>query len=339
VSETPLLEAARGGDEAAFGTLVEPYRAQLQAHAYRMLGSAADAEDALQETLLNAWRGLPRFEGRSSVRSWLYTIATNVCLRVIERRPKRVLPIDYGPPGDPHEDPLKGAVEAAWVEPYPDEALSLGRAESAPEARYEERESVELAFIAALQYLPPRQRAVLILRDVLGFSAREVAEALEGSPASVDSALQRAHKTVDERLPGQDQQATLRSLGDEDLRKVVDGYVDAWQQDDVDALVAMLAEEATFTMPPIPTWFSGRDAIADFLRARPLSGDERWRLVPTRANGQLAFAHYQWKPDRDRFVAHAIHVLTLEGTRIRDITAFRTPEAFGRFRLPDEIEA
>jgi RNA polymerase sigma-70 factor (ECF subfamily) len=336
--EGELLAAARGGDEAAFGMLVEPYRAQLQAHAYRMLGSVADAEDALQETLLNAWRGLPRFEGRSSLRSWLYTIATHVCLRAIERRPKRVLPIDYGPPGDPHQETLPRAVEEAWVEPYPDDALGPDEGDSAPDARYERRESVELAFIAALQYLPPRQRAVLILRDVLGFKAREVAEALEASPAAVDSALQRAHKTVDERLPRQDQQTTLRSLEDEDLRTVVNGYVDAWEQDDVDALVAMLTDEPTFTMPPIPTWFRGRAAISEFLRARPMSGDERWRLVPTRANGQLAFAHYQWKPDRERFVAHGIDVLTLEGPRIRDITAFLTPEAFGPFGLPDELE-
>lgn len=339
MSESEQLDAARGGDEAAFAALVEPYRAQLQAHAYRMLGSVADAEDALQETLLNAWRGLSRFEGRSSLRSWLYTIATRVCLRAIERRPKRVLPIDYGPPGDPHRETLPRAVEEAWVEPFPDDALGPDAKDAGPDARYERRESVELAFIAALQYLPPRQRAVLILRDVLGFSAREVAEALDASPASVDSALQRAHKTVDERLPGQDQQTTLRSLDDEDLRTLVNGYVDAWQHDDVDALVAMLADEATFTMPPVPTWFIGRDAIARFLRARPLSGDDRWRLVPTRANGQLAFAHYQWQADRERFIAHAIQVLTLDGTRIRDITVFLTPEVFGRFDLPDEIEA
>src|SRR4051812_11548969 len=174
-----------------------------------MLGSPQDGEDALQDALLRAWRGLPRFEGRSSLRSWLYTIATNACLKVIERRPKRVLPIDYGPAADPHDGPGEPLVESVWVEPYPDERLALQDGFAAPEARYEQRESVELAFVAALQHLPARQRAVLILREVLGFSGAEVADALDTTPASVYSALQRAHKTVDERLPEQSQQATL----------------------------------------------------------------------------------------------------------------------------------
>src|SRR5947208_1593602 len=211
-NERELLEAARQGDEDAYGRLVGPYRAELQAHCYRMLGSVTDAEDALQEALLRAWRGLPRFEGRSSLRSLLYKIATNACLKAIERRPKRVLPIDYSPAADPHDGPGEPVVESVWVEPYPDERLGLEDALASPEARYEQRESVELAFIAALQHLGARQRAVLILRDVLGFSAREVAEALDTTPASVDSALQRAHKTVDERLPERSQQATLRAL-------------------------------------------------------------------------------------------------------------------------------
>src|SRR2546421_6897314 len=228
--ERNLLEAARGGDQDAYGRLLEPYRAQLHAHCYRMLGSVHDAEDALQEASLRAWRGLARFEGRSSLRSWLYTIATNTCLNAIEKRPKRVLPIDYGPATDPHDGPGEPVVESVWVEPYPDEVLGLEDAFASPEARYEQRESVELAFIAALQHLGARQRAVLILRDVLGLSAREVAEALDTTPASVDSALQRAHKTVDERLPEESQQTTLRSLGDAALRDVVEHYVDAWQR-------------------------------------------------------------------------------------------------------------
>ena len=188
---------------------VEPYRAELQAHCYRMLGSAQDAEDALQDALTNAWRALPRFEGRSSLRAWLYKIATNACLKQIERRPKRVLPIDYGPATDPHEAPAEPLVESVWVEPYPDARLGLDAPVAGPEARYELRESVELAFIAVLQHLPPRQRAVLILRDVLGFSGAEVADALDTTPASVYSALQRAHQAVDERMPAQSQQATL----------------------------------------------------------------------------------------------------------------------------------
>ena len=337
VNERELLEAARRGDEDAYGRLVGQYRAELHAHCYRMLGSVPDAEDALQEALLRAWRGLPRFEGRSSLRSWLYKVATNACLRLIERRPRRVLPIDYGPEADPHDGPGEPLVESVWVDPYPDAKLGLEDGPAGPEARYEQRESVELAFIAALQHLPARQRAVLILRDVLGFSAREVAEALETTPASVDSALQRAHKSVDERLPEQSQQATLRSLGDVALRDVVERYVDAWERGDVEAVVAMLAENATIAMPPIPTWYRGRDAVAAFLRGWPLAGERRWRLLPAQANGQLAVAHYIWDGEKGSFIAHSINVLGLRGARIQEITAFLEPETFLRFGLADEL--
>jgi RNA polymerase sigma-70 factor (ECF subfamily) len=337
MNDRELLERAKAGDEHAFRRLVEPYRGALYGHAYRMLGSAPDAEDAVQESLLNAWRGLARFEGRSSLRSWLYRIATNATLKIIERRPKRVLPIDYGPaaePGDPVGEPL---VESMWVEPAADDSLGLEGGQASPAARYELRESVELAFIAALQHLPPRQRAVLILRDVLGFSAREAAEVLEATPASIDSALQRAHQTVDERLPEQDQQATLRTLDDAALRRIINGYVEAWQRDDVDALAAMLTDEAALAMPPHATWVGGRAAIAEFLRAGPMREGNRWRLVRARANGQLAFGHYGWHEERGAFVAHAIDVLTLDGDRIAEITAFMNPEAFAGFGLPDEL--
>src|SRR5881398_1687515 len=228
MNERDLLEAAKRGDEDAFGRLVAPFRRELQAHAYRMLGSAADAEDALQDALLGAWRALPRFEGRSSLKSWLFTIATNACLKAIERRPKRVLPIDYGPAADPHDGPAEPLLESVWVEPYPDAKLGLEDGFAGPEARYEQRESVELAFIAALQHLPARQRAVLILREVLGFSARETSEMLSTSVAAVNSALQRARKSVEARTGEQSQQATLRALGDERLRELVDSYVTAW---------------------------------------------------------------------------------------------------------------
>jgi RNA polymerase sigma-70 factor, ECF subfamily len=339
VNERQLLEAARGGDEDAFARLVEPHRSALHAHCYRMLGSVADAEDALQEALLRAWRGLSRFEGRSSFRSWLYAIATNASLHAIERRPKRVLPIDYAPAADPHDGPGEPIVESVWVEPYPDERLGLEDGLTAPEASYEQRESVELAFIAALQHLPARQRAVLILRDVLGFSAGETAETLETTPTGVDSALQRAHKAVDERLPEQSQQATLRAVGDERVRRLVQDYMDAWERGDVDALVAMLTEDATMTMPPLPTWYLGREAVAAFLSGWPLAGELRSRLVPVRANGQLAFGHYAWDPEGRRFMAHAINVLTLRGARIEEITTFLTPGAFVTFGLPDVIHA
>src|SRR5437588_1191569 len=192
MQEQQLIAAARGGDEAAYGRLVESYRGELHAHCYRMLGSVHDAEDALQEALLRAWRGLPRFEGRSSLRSWLYTIATNTCLNAIAKRPKRVLPIDYAPAADPHEGPGEPVIESVWVEPYPDETLGLEGGCASPEARYEQREAVQPAFVAALQNLAPNQRAVLILRQVLGFSAREVADRLEHSVPSVNIAPPRA---------------------------------------------------------------------------------------------------------------------------------------------------
>jgi RNA polymerase sigma-70 factor (ECF subfamily) len=328
MTDAEILNAARGGDEAAFDRLVADHRRELLAHCYRMLGSPADAEDALQDALLRAWRALPRFEGRSSLRSWLYRIATNACLRALERRPPRVLPIDYGPPADPHDAPAAPLVESVWIEPYPDELLGV-------EADYEQREAVELAFIAALQHLPARQRAVLILRDVLGFSAREVAETLDTTPVSIDSALQRAHKAVDQRMPERTQQATLGALDDETLRAMVDRYREAWERADVDAVKSMLAEDAVLAMPPHPTWYEGRDAIGDFLRLRPFRPGWRERVVPTRANGQLAFAHYAWKDGR--FVPHVLGVVGFRGTEIADMTFFRTAAPFARFDLPETV--
>jgi RNA polymerase sigma-70 factor (ECF subfamily) len=318
--------------DAEYERLVAPHRAELHAHCYRMLGSVHDAEDAMQEALLRAWRGLSSFEGRSSLRSWLYTIATNACLRTIERRPARVMPVDFGPAADPHDGPAEPLLESVWVEPYPDQALGLEDGFAGPAARYERRESVELAFIAALQHLPARQRAVLILRDVLGFSGGEVAEMLDTSPASVYSLLQRAHKTVDERLPARSQQATLRALGDVALGELVERYVAAWERSDVDAVVALLAEDAAMTMPPIATWYRGRPAIARFLRGWPLSGELRWRTVRVQASGQPALGFYLW--DGSKYAAHGVNVLTLEGAQITEITAFLTPESYPGFGLP-----
>jgi RNA polymerase sigma-70 factor (ECF subfamily) len=316
-----LVEAARG-DENAFARLVDPYRGELHAHCYRMLGSVHDAEDALQDSLLRAWRGLERFEGRSSLRSWLYRIATNVCLDVIGRRPKRVLPVDYGPAADPHGGPGEPVVESVWVEPYPDERLGIEDGFAAPEARYEQREAVELAFVAALQLLPATQRAVLILREVLGFSAQEVADSLDTTVASVNSALQRARAGVEAKLPEQSQQATLRALGDDRLREIVDRYVDAWERNDVETVVAMLTEDATFAMPPLATWFGPLDEIEIFLAGWPLSGAWRWRPIPVRANGQPALAFYAWDEDAQGYLPFALNVLTLRGDKISDVVAF-----------------
>ena len=331
--ERELLDAVRSGDRDAFGRLVEPYRRELHAHCYRMLGSYADAEDAFQETLLRAWRGLTRFEERSSLRTWLYRIATNTCLRAIERRPARVLPIDYEPATDPRDGLGEGVDEALWLEPYPDVELGF----AGPEARYEQREAIELAFIAALQHLPARQRAVLILRDVLGFSARETAEALETTPVSIDSALQRAHKNVHERLPSRSQQQTLRQLGDEELSRIVERFVAAWEGNDVDAVVAMLTEDVRLVMPPLPTWFDGREQVAASLRLYGLVGLERWRLVPAAANGQAACAAYTWDDETGAFVPHCLQVLTLQGDLIAAMTSFIAPETFGRFGLPASL--
>jgi RNA polymerase sigma-70 factor, ECF subfamily len=335
-SESELLDAAASGDRDAFGRLVEAYRRELHAHCYRMLGSYADAEDALQETMLRAWRGLPGFEGRSSLRSWVYRIATNACLRAIERRPKRVLPIDYAPAADPHDGLADPVSEPVWLEPYPDTQLAV-EGPTGPDARYEQREAVELAFIAALQHLPARQRAVLILRDVLGFTARETAAVLETTPVSVYSAVQRARNAVDERLPSRTQQEALRRLGDDELSELVERFVTAWERNDVDAVVSMLAEDARMTMPPIPSWYSGRERVAAFLRGYSLAEIKRWRLLPTSANGQPALAGYLWDEQTEAFTPYCLYVLTLHEGRIDEITAFVSPDTFQRFGLPESI--
>jgi RNA polymerase sigma-70 factor (ECF subfamily) len=333
--EQGLLAAARGGDEDAFRRIVEHHRGGLHAHCYRMLGSLHDAEDMLQETFLRAWRALPDFRGRSSLSTWLYRIATNACLDAIAHRPKRVLPVDYGPATNPL-DPGEPLVESVWIEPYPDERFGVEDGYAAPEARYERREAVELAFIAALQHLPATQRAVLILREVLGFSAREVAEQLETTVASVNSALQRARKSVTDRLPEQSQQATLRSLGDERVRELVEAYVDAWAKGDVDALRALLAEDAVFSMPPWASWWRGGARIAGFAK-QAVEFCATARAIPIRANGQAAIAYYSEEEDTGRFKAQAIDVLTFRDGRIKDITAFVTPQAFADFGLPEVL--
>ena len=305
--ERELLTAARAGDENAYRGLVEPRRAELHAHCYRMLGSVQDAEDAVQETLLRAWRGLPRFEGRSSLRAWLYTIATNACLNGIARRPKRVLPPATCPPPSPARCRVGRSPNRCGSSRTPDEQIGIESGYAAPEARYEQRESLELAFVAALQHLAPRQRAVLILREVLGFSAAEAASSLGTTVASVNSALQRARKTLDGLLPEQSQQTTLRALGDERLRRLAERYADAIERSDVETLLSMLTEDAAWSMPPLATWYRGHESIARFLVEYPLT--LRWRHLPTHANGQVAVGCYIWDEERGVFGADVIDVL------------------------------
>jgi RNA polymerase sigma-70 factor (ECF subfamily) len=328
--------ATSAPSEEAFRLLVEDHRRELHAHCYRMLGSLHDAEDALQDTLLRAWRGLPEFSGRGSLRGWLYRIATNACLDAISRRSRRVLPIDYGPSSTPSSGNGEPLLESVWIEPYPDEALGLADGYAGPDARYEQREAVELAFVASLQHLPATQRAVLILRDVLGFSAREVAETLETSVASVNSAMQRARRAVEQRLPERSQQETLRTLGDEQMRKLVEDYLEAWTRADVDTLKALLAEDAVFSMPPWPIWWQGAETIAGFSKTAVAVCPDT-RTMSIHASGQVAVAAYGLDPDTGRYTATAIDVYTLQDGRIKEITAFVMPELFVHFGLPPEL--
>jgi RNA polymerase sigma-70 factor, ECF subfamily len=321
-----LLGAARKGDERAFMRLVEPYRRELHQHCYRMLGSVHDADDVVQESLLRAWQSIARFDGRRSVRPWLYKIATNRCLTAIASRKRRELPTDLSPGTIP-------ARETEWLEPYPDARLGLDAL--APETRVVARERVELAFIAALQQLSALQRAVLVMREVLDFSAREVAELLETTVASVNSALQRARAVVRERTPSRSQQQELTDLGTE-LRSMAARYADAWESSDVESLVAMLAADVRLAMPPSLEWYEGSAALRAVLASGPLT--HRWRLRPTRANGQLAFGCYRWHDERRVFVGEGLDILTLRADRIVAITAFLVAdlEAYG---LPSTLSS
>lgn len=305
-------------DQTEFEARVAPHRGELHAYCYRLLGSVADADDALQEALLGAWRGFAGFEARSSLRAWLYRITTNACLRLIAERPKRVLPPDYAPAsaGTDVEPFVEGPL---WLEPYP----------AAAEASYATLESVELAFVAALQYLPSAQRAALILSEVVGFSAAEVATLLETSVVAVNSALQRARVTVGERVPPQSQQATLASLTDETKQALVRTFVSAWSSGDVHRLVTLFTEDVRFSMPPIPTWFDGLDAVRRFFAERVFRTP--WRLVPLRASGQLAFACYQGPA----YTLGALNVVTLRGPRIAALTGFLHPLVYRHFSLPE----
>ena len=326
------LARARAGDEDAFRELTDPYRRELQVHAYRIVGSVQDAEDMLQETLLAAWRGLERFEERASVRAWLYRIATNRsldALRASRRRPEDLQRMTEMP------EPTRYG-EAVWLEPYPDVLLEgIPDHAPGPEARYEAKEAIELAFIVGLQHLPPQQRVVLVLRDVLGFRASEVAEMLRATEQSVNSLLRRARTAFESRLPATGRErAPLPNSKLE--RDIVGRFADAIESGDADAVVGLLIDDAWLTMPPEPYEYQGRSTIGAFLRDRTARRGAP-RLVPTRANTQPAFACYFPSPQIEIVRPAAMFVLTLQGDRISAITWFGGSSGFSHFGLPRKL--
>jgi RNA polymerase sigma-70 factor (ECF subfamily) len=331
------LQLARTGDEDAFRALTDPHRRELQVHCYRILGSVQDAEDMVQETLLSAWRGLANFEGRASLRSWLYRIATNRCLNALRdhgRRPGDVQGAE-GPADAP--EPTRWG-EPIWLQPYPDSLLDgLPDRADGPDARYETKEAVGLAFVSGLQRMPPQQRAVLVLRDVLGYRAAEVAEMLGSSEAAVNSSLQRARATI-EALPERPSGAPLPDSPAQ--RQLLSRFGDAFERGDIDALVALLTEDAWIRMPPAPHEYQGRPAIAAFLRTRgSFSAGDGIRLVPTRANGQPAFAYYLGDPNAGVVRANGLFVLTMEAEAISAITRFGDTGVLPYFGLPRTLPA
>jgi RNA polymerase sigma-70 factor (TIGR02960 family) len=329
---TDLIARARAGDEEAFGRLVDPYRRELLVHCYRFLGSAQDAEDALQETLLAAWRGLSGFEARASLRTWLYRVATNRCLNALRAGGRRPRMSPTPPPFEPPEPTRLG--EVVWLEPFPDVLLD-GLTDSAPgpEARYEAKEAISLAFVTAVQLLPPRQRAVLILRDVLGFRAAEVADMLESTEESVTSALKRARGTLRRRLAASGAQEPPPPPGSAAERELVRRLTQAFETGDVDGVVALLTDDVWLTMPPTPLEYQGRELAARFHATVTFRGGRALRLVPTRANGQPAFGLYARAPHTAVFRASGLLVITLAGDRISAMTAFDN-SLLPRFGLP-----
>lgn len=328
-----VLEAARAGDQAAFGQVVEPLRHELQVHCYRMLGSVEDAEDAVQETLLRAWTKLDTYAGRASFRAWLYGIATHACLDALRRRKARAWPTDLAGPSDPRRYEL-AAVDVPWLQPYPDRLLDVAAAaQDEPEAVVTAKETIELAFLAAIQRLPARQRAVLILRDTLDWSVSDTAAALGLSQAAVNSALQRAHAALATHLPAQ--RSSWRSDPSASERRALRRLIAAWENADTAGLVELLRDDAKLIMPPGTVWFSGRRDIEAFLDEH-MFGEmgPGWRLLPTAANRQPAFGLYWRRPGEDVFRAFAIGVLRVDGDAVAEIAIFQQPELLDLFELP-----
>ena len=337
LSAEELLARARAGDGDAFRELVEPFRRELQVHCYRILGSVQDAEDLLQETLLAAWRGIGGFEERASVRTWLYRIATNRCLNMLRAGARRPYDSAAYRPAVPMPEPTRRRSEPSWLEPYPDVLLDeLPDQLPGPEARYESRESVSLAFLTALQELPPRQRVVLVLRDVLGFRAAEVARMVDLSENAVTSALNRARAAVKAELPDREN-APVPSSAQE--RRLVHDFVRAFEAGDTDAVVALLSDDARLSMPPLPLEYHGLEAVREFLAKVALRSGMRHVLVPTRANGQPAFGCYLRDPRTPVLHAHGVLVLSLAGDQITAITRFTDNSLLAMFGLPRSLRA
>lgn len=336
-SDERLVDALQSGDQQAFAVLAEKYRRQLHVHCYRMLGSFDDAEDLVQETLLRAWRGRASFEGRSLVRTWLYRIATNTCLNALERAPRRVLPQDVAPPVTAASDPDGArdeppwAPELPWLQPYPDHLLAGSDAE--PEAVAASRETIELAYLAALQHLPPRQRAILILRDVLGWSAGEVASMLELSVTAVNSAHQRARSTMRTRLPnGRETWSAVPPRTDEE-QSALRQFMDAWERSDAALLTSLLRDDARWAMPPAPLWFDGRDAVAMLFRLFPISASGEVLTLVTAANRQPAVAAYLRRPGDDVYRFAGVQLLRIESGQIAEVVQFEA-SLCGHFNVP-----
>lgn len=324
-NDAELVNAARDGSRLAFEQLVTPYRRELKAHCYRMSGSMHDAEDLLQDALLKAWRAIGGFEGRASVRTWLYKVTTSACLDALDAKKARVLPVGLGAaPADPGV-PIAPDLEVTWLEPAPEDLIA--DTARSPEARYSARESVALAFLAALQLLPAKQRAVLVLRDVLGWQASECAELLQLSVAAVNSALQRARETLATRSPPE-------RAGDASVKSLLARYLRVWEDADVPGLVQLLREDAVLSMPPFSAWFKGAASIGAAIGGMVLPPGTKgtFRLVPVRANGCDGFAMYQ-RDGEGVFRASAIHVLDVVDGQVAEITAFLDPRLFAFFGL------